>query len=715
MFISNLFSKISSSEQSTIINNRTLSISFLQNSNIPSEDYDKYYQYHCSIIEKTEQLEKDPTIKNHFLSKYFSLEEELTSELNSIKNNKSHKQILRETLYNQFFKYDTSTRLKIQKQINTYFNKYLCSINTQRDLKQYFHINFDGNDFNKNEYENTKLNIYLKEMKHGIIDECISYIMSNIKNIEQIPNFLINKKLIKQKVNLIWKINYSIPTYQLKLEKSYAYQYLNQQCLNFLENKFDLFPIETYTKENLQLLIEVFFLSNIYYIHSVSKARNVFLTKLPYYITIMNLDQMNFDLRNSFMSKLNTNSVDKTNIENEKESKFNLLKNNLISNPKIDLNAKGNENILLLIFSFVIMLTNILVINNNDRAETKLIIHPKLICSSVEKRFLYNILVNIDKYIICNTDKSSTNSALYVDVFIESTILKNIFKTFCTSIFDESSHNKIELNQNTIITNITNSFETQTNIDYIKEKYFSFLNKFTNKEKKKFIHSNDQHFVNVKLIPNDPYKISNHITIVISSEFDDAIINQLNSYNKNIDYYFYKWNNLDNNQKDNLIGILSSFVSTIKISNNMKKTSLQLAGEFLAFILLTQTVFSFQTISLIGIGKGCEIIIHCIEMIYTLNQDIDLISDLLFINGNYCINGPTLVQIEKVITGNVYNVYTSCSNKENNINTNTNKFILKHNKIVYNRWENLDVNHLYLDLIGYQFHLNDIIEKLNFH
>ena len=153
-------------------------------------------------------------------------------------------------------------------------------------------------------------------------------------------------------------------------------------------------------------------------------------------------------------------------------------------------------------------------------------------------------------------------------------------------------------------------------------------------------------------------------------------------------------------------------MSTIKVSNEMEKTSLQLAGEFLAFILLTRTVFSYQTISLIGIGKGCEIIINCIEMIYTLNQDIDLISDLLFINGNYCIKGPTLVQIEKVITGNVYNVYTSCSNKDNS--NNTNKFVLGHNEIVYNRWENLDVNHLYLDLIGYQFHLNDIIEKLNF-
>ena len=151
----------------------------------------------------------------------------------------------------------------------------------------------------------------------------------------------------------------------------------------------------------------------------------------------------------------------------------------------------------------------------------------------------------------------------------------------------------------------------------------------------------------------------------------------------------------------------------MKVTNEMKKTSLQLAGEFLAFILLTRTVFPFQTISLIGIGKGCDIIIHCIETIYTLNQDVDLISDLLFVNGNYCIKGAELVQIEKVITGNVYNVYTSVPHKEN-ASTNKNEFVVGHDEIVYTRWENLDVNHWYLDLIGYQFHLNDIIEKLNF-
>ena len=682
-------------------------ISFFKNPNIPPEDYSRYFQYHSLIISKTEQIEQDPQIKKNFLNKYFTLEEELTLEVNTIKNNKNHKRILRETLYKQFFEHDAVNRLHIQKNINKYFNRYLTSLNMQRDFKKDFQLNFDDNDFNKNDYENVKLKAFLKEMKHGIIDECISYIMTKLPKIDQIPNFLINKSLIKQKVNLIWKINYSIPANQLKMEQLYAYKYLTKKYNELYEENATLFHLDIYNKDNLLLLIEMLFLTNIDYIQSDTKVRKVFLERLSYYLLNMHLDNMYDELKNGFISKLNEKLL---NVENEMESKFSLLKHNLTLNSNVNFEEEGNEKILNVIFCFTLMLNNTVIIIEKDK-QYSVIPNKKLICSSIERKFLFNMLNAIDRFLILNNEKSVTNSSIFVNMCIENSILNNYFRLFCASLLDVTVVNKIEFDQNTLINKITQSFKINKN-NYIKDQFNSFMNKY-NEKTKSFFGKEKIHFVNARLIPNDPQKITNHITIVVSKKYDTAILNQLNSNNKNIDYYFYNWNNSKNENDKSILEKFSDLISINSKKNEMKKTSLTFAGNFLAYLLLTRAVFSFQTISLIGIGNGCEIIIRCIETIFALNQEIDLISDILFVNGKLSITDTMLVQINSVITGNVYNVYSSLKSRQNQDDEHK-KFVLRRNEIVYDRWKNLDVCDLHLESTGYKYHINDIIEKLNF-
>jgi hypothetical protein len=238
------------------------------------------------------------------------------------------------------------------------------------------------------------------------------------------------------------------------------------------------------------------------------------------------------------------------------------------------------------------------------------------------------------------------------------------------------------------------------------------MNKY-NEKTKSFFGKEKIHFVNARLIPNDPQKITNHITIVVSKKYDTAILNQLNSNNKNIDYYFYNWNNSKDENDKSILEKFSDLISINSQKNEMKKTSLTFAGNFLAYLLLTRAIFSFQTISLIGIGNGCEIIIRCIETIFALNQEIDLISDVLFVNGKLSITDTMLAQINSVITGNIYNVYSSLKSRQNQ-DDERKKFVLRRNEIVYDRWKNLDVCDLHLESTGYKYHINDIIEKLNF-
>ena len=683
------------------------------------DNSEKYLSYYNTIVNQIDEIEKKEDTPKHLLKNYLQLEHKCLESLSKVTNNKMYKEVLKETLFEQFFKTNTSKRIKIAKKINHNFNKYLSSIDMKRDLQKDFKINFDANA------SNTQLKKILKQMENAMYDECISYIMSK-DNYEQIPSFLINKSLVKQKVDMIWKMNYSIPVNKIKIESIFGYRFLNEHFLEFIDHKTSLFDENIFNENTFNLIFQSFFLSNLDYISSKHLIYETFINNLPSYCFALHLHYESLEGKvKSKIEDYKLNGIKSYLYNNEIKQIFDELKEQISNEFRILIKETGCEKILKIIFAFSMILNNLVKI---DLPKKSIELNTNIKCSACERQFLYNYLYCLDSYIIQNEDDKEYNSTFYINFIIENILVTNILKSFSNSLFDTSMKYKITLTEGEIRMKVAEKESLDTlpkkeekninSFNMIDDKmiytmFSTFLRDFDEKTKSYFNFFGTENDLNISLIPHDPLKISTHITIVVNDFFDLTILNQLNNENKIIDYYYYNWNNLHNVKSYNVFKKMFNFFYNMSNTKYHQNESIELAGKYLAFIIASRAIFKFHTISFIGIGKGCNIIKHCIlqlsDIYLTAKNCNDIISNVLFINAQCSIERDEYEKFDISIAGKIYNIF-ALNDKVKDSHRN----YMAYNEVKNDKFENYDVTYLHLEYNDYKYNLCNLINKVKF-
>lgn len=98
---------------------------------------------------------------------------------------------------------------------------------------------------------------------------------------------------------------------------------------------------------------------------------------------------------------------------------------------------KGSEKILHIIFSFSLILYNLVDVNWNDK---EIWLNYKLKCSICEKQFLFNFLSNIDIFIIHlkNADNDIRNSCFLMWIIFSKKQSFHVIKAGFANLFDSS-------------------------------------------------------------------------------------------------------------------------------------------------------------------------------------------------------------------------------------------------------------------------------------
>ena len=210
-----------------------------------------------------------------------------------------------------------------------------------------------------------------------------------------------------------------------------------------------------------------------------------------------------------------------------------------------------------------------------------------------------------------------------------------------------------------------------------------------------------------KFIPHDPLKISTHICIVINDYFDITILNQLNNENKLVDFYYYSWNSQNNSASANLLKFIYKFLSKIvKKPSLSEEENFKYAGKFLAYVICSREVFTYNTFSFICLGKGCSVMKHFVNEMVRINMNSfifeDAINDILYVNGQCSFDDDELLRHEKVVSGRVINVYSPRAGSN----------LIGNKEIQSQRFENYDVGYLHLDYQDYKYNLCNIINKV---
>jgi len=156
----------------------------------------------------------------------------------------------------------------------------------------------------------------------------------------------------------------------------------------------------------------------------------------------------------------------------------------------------------------------------------------------------------------------------------------------------------------------------------------------------------------INLEANNPKTVRTEVCICISgflSENSDHYqewSNVTNYLNQFTDVYFYGWCAETTSAVilDSVNMLLVPMKTTFNVANRLingnelktgfikAKNQAKVCGRILAHILASESVFKFQTITLVGFSLGAHIIKHCLAELYKL-KSFDIIQNIVLLAG----------------------------------------------------------------------------------
>lgn len=692
-------------------------------SDLNCEEIKEHLKYIETQISQIEQK----AIQNKIIEKYEESERDLNSFILSKKNlsltnKKFLKSILRQKLYDSFVCKNKEDRINIVNIVNKLFQGCVNRIDDKTDIKNYFGSEFSVSHLNVELNDIEYLSTILKGMQNAVLSNIKSHICMRL-NIDALPNFLISnsKNLLKQKIRRLWRISYEIPVNNLKIQSRFGYKFLNEKFLDLINERFNLFDNRYISEEIRSLLFEILIICNFEYMNMNEYNMQTFLNNTKRYILLLGLENKFEEMAKIFTDYINNKKL-LINIIDRIQNKFKDLRERLINEFNLISQEVDKEKKLIIIFSFSIMLNNLMTFSietdKDNNLISKIVFSPELSCSSRERQFLINLLYYMDIYLLHNHDETNQASyftALNINYMLENSIFSSLIKSYTKVLFDEEmnktkenlefekiieifesncelheEHHKMKTLFNDLIKNNScveprSSLKkiTKTITNKFKTLYSNFLSPKNS--------SNDDHvnsskkisvqFSDFKLIPYDPLNISTHICICINGHLLEGDLEKVwkgfTINEKSVDYYFLHWR--EESKFDNFLSDAMIFLN--KLKNNISteqareenqkqifrknKVLSKIFGKILAYILATRSIFKFHVISLIGFSLGCNVIKHCIaelNKILELNYDIkEIIQNVVFIGGATIINHEKYKYEEffKIIAGRIVNCYSS--------------------------------------------------------
>jgi hypothetical protein len=669
------------------------------------------------IIDLEEYFAIQSTLEFYISSLYIQSNGQNNNIENNIYSKKKSLKILQKKLYSKFISKD----IKRTKFIHELNKLYFASIkNYSENIKEIISNSGKNNTLEENQnilFYNNICNIILKNIDNDIINNLSNIYINNIK---KIPEFLICDihTLIKQKIFIEWSLKYKVLLKDLILSEvdNPDFNYIYKIYRDFFNDKITLFDNKLLFKNselNLKfktILFNTIFLSNSKTLNSSSNQK-IFFNNATRYLLLFGFDQ-----KKCRFSRIISNCMNMKNISNEtKDKNFKELLDLIYT-------EKNGKIFMFTIWSLSMIFNNIIIY---DDTENKISFSPYLKCSSRAKIFLYNFLQKLDNYIFFYGIKFN-NSAIEYNAMIENYVFAELTKSYTKVLYDEQNKYKINLTGKYVFKlmqklcksgiknakkgeNLFDDFEENedsedgintenfefSHLDEIEAAqlyslFFQFMkknvileennnnknknseknqnildillcNKNIEKEEKNEINFNNNKSIEIDsvihlnynedlLIPVDILNTATQIMICISDSYNNDTINYeifnflINQRNiENIDYYIYKWSYDNSSESDDIKAIIY--------------------GKLLAYIISSKEVFKFQTISFLGLGKGCQVIKACLdELSIKINSFIDvtdLIQDVIIINSNADFNLEFFDNIInlKLVAGKFINVY----------------------------------------------------------
>ena len=562
-------------------------------------EFERHIKFICFKIESVEFSGNHKKIG--IVEKYEETERELIEYINNkdnsfnINQKKFFKLYIRQRLHEKFLSKDSAKRKLLEQKINETLHKFLSELDETADLKLLHGNQFSISNLNVELKEIENLAYLLKATENSYMTEFKSLLCSEL-NIDAIPNFLFhsNKKLIKQKVRKIWKINYEIPVNNMKLETKFGYKFLNEKFLDLINERFNIFDSRFLLIEERILLLKILFLTNINYLKINQYNLQAFLDNYRKYIHLMEISKFHKDIIPYITFYLDCKKDDEFYMT-ELNSLYEKLKKFLVNDFTILNEQINKEKILIIIFSFSIMLNNLMTFVSDSipgcDESYKVVFCSELKISSRERQFMINLFKSLD-YNLINYENDSGKyqfSCLDINYMLENSIFSSLIKSYTLVLFDELNKTKLILNHseifdifkkhcengdNTEMMIIYDNFnkfindevifdDKQINIKKISQEITTKLKFFFTNIKKKLSNSKETNELeiktkspenrkkrkidlsNLKFFPFDPINISTHICISINGHILEGEIEKMwNNFTineKSVDHYFFHW------------------------------------------------------------------------------------------------------------------------------------------------------------------------------
>lgn len=755
---------------------------------------------------KINEGEKQIKNNNLDLNYYINIEQNLIKYIDEnipVIDKKRHKSQLRFYLREKFFMTNFERRKIMINRIHIEFYNFLNSIKTTQDIGELVPIHaFAYDKMNPKKNNNEEISSGLKIIQNGIWTICVKKLLSQIENtynLQKFPIFLLynEKKILKYKISKILKNTFDIPFDEVKISRDYIHSYLTICFREFIDGKINLFEHELIDDDTKKLIFKLIYLSNKKYI-KYHNNKEFFEKNIKKYIYIIGLYKEYDELINEFQSYMTEGN------QEDDYSIIGSLAEKLQFN-NCDLENESSHPFYFLIFSYSCLLNNLTqyIESTNDEGQLEVTTSftPQLLCSAREREFLINLLDYIDKYLLSLNNREICFKINYI---LENYVFSSLIKSYTKVLFDENNNGKIELNFNRIYELIKINTSTEEEIKK-KEKLGGLLDDYVfnvlpkdqivllNKEFKTFMFTSlklcqnemeesnkEESFAfslftkmksgissishqllsedkitslnlnNLKIIPHDLFNISTHICLCVYGIFypDQSTIpikniwNNLTGDKRNVDFYFYNWQNEDNfyktNVTKNVVNFMYNFVAKKgdtnyketnkenrqKMITNNKKIS-KIYGKFLAFILATRSVFKFHSVSLLGYSLGCNVIKHCLKELKKMSTNgikvDEIINNVIFIGGACKLeeNGKHK-DIFEAVSGKVINCFSFYDNIIKNYYSNESVGTRRINQlkncdkqeIYLPEIENVDLSSLKLNQDDYKNEIPNIISQI---
>lgn len=754
------------------------------------------------FYEKISEGERQININNLDLNYYINIEQNLLRYIKEKipeKEKKKHKTHLRFYLREQFYMNRYPIRKEIISKIQGEFYAFLNGVQSVEDINSIVKIrNFKYSRMNPEQNENGLIIENLKVVQSTMWDVCVRKMLEGIENtanLQKFPIFLLynEKKILKYKIMKILKLSLDIPFDEVKISTEYIHSYLTKCFYQFFNENRNLFDDPSITKEHKKKIFQLLYTANKSYLQYHNNLQ-IFEENLKKYIYLIGLCDDYSEMSNEFHNYIQNSS------NNDNDDVISSLYDELHF-ANCDKEDESSHPFYFLIFSFSCLLNNLTqYIESKDKEgkiEVTTAFTPQLMCSSRERQFLINLLCYIDAFLLRKEKKEICTKINYI---LENYVFATLIKSYTKVLFDENNKGKVELNFNRIYELVKQALLTEEEKNYksvdedmgdniLSKEQISLINAelqtfiktnltLSQKELEEVEHKDEStassifsfmksgisslshqiiskdeissfNISNLRIIPHDPFNISTHVCLCIYGIFypDESKIpikniwTNLTGDKRNVDFYFYNWQNEDNfyktNVTKNVLGYAMHFFSKNSVDyeqvnrENMKKMTTnnrkisKVYGKFLAYILVTRSIFKFHSISLLGYSLGCNVIKHCLKELKRLGEKgikvNDIINNVIFIGGAAKIEEyDKHREIFASVSGKVVNCFSFYDNIIKDYYSNDSIGVRRINKLKSDETkrtylpdvENIDLSSLKLNQDDYKNEIPNIISQI---